>query len=56
MRVRNITVGLEQRIEEAKAERARLERVIARLDEKLEHLKYALEMERDRVLNEGQAR
>ena len=48
--MRDIRRGLEQRIEEAEADRAQLERRIARLDERAELLKRALEMEWARLL------
>ena len=51
--MRDIRKGLQQRIEEAEADRAQLKRRIARLDEKRANLKQALEMERSRVLSEG---
>lgn len=47
--MRNITKGLEQRLELAEADRAQLERRIARLDEKEALLKRALEVEEARL-------
>ena len=47
-------VGRSARIEEAEVERAQLERRIARLDEKAELLKRALEVEKTRLQEAGE--